>query len=72
MSKLVTNQELVVVYQDKPLTCKTCKQAFVWTRDEQLYFATHGLMNAPKHCIPCRAKRHEYFKTHNTQTAEKQ
>jgi hypothetical protein len=42
---------------DIAIECSTCCEQFVWTQDEQKFFRTRGLMNAPKHCSTCRKVR---------------
>jgi len=44
-------------YADKPLTCRDCGQAFVFTTGEQEFFAQKGFNNAPSRCPTCRASR---------------
>ena len=45
------------MYQDKTLTCIDCGADFIFTADEQEFYATHQLTNDPKRCKPCREKR---------------
>ena len=44
-------------YADKPLTCRDCGQAFVFTTGEQEFFAQKGFTNAPSRCPACRCAR---------------
>ncbi len=47
-------------YQDKTLTCVDCGQAFVFSGEDQSYFAQKGYANEPKRCPSCRqARRNE-------------
>ena len=42
---------------DKPMTCRDCGQAFVFTSGEQEFFASKGFTNEPSRCPECRAAR---------------
>jgi CxxC-x17-CxxC domain-containing protein len=42
---------------DKQIICHDCGTVFTFTAGEQEQFASVGRFNAPKRCIPCRAKR---------------
>jgi CxxC-x17-CxxC domain-containing protein len=44
-------------YADKPLSCRDCGQAFVFTTGEQEFFAQKGFTNAPSRCPDCRSVR---------------
>lgn len=39
---------------DKTITCKDCDRDFVFSADEQRYFAAKNLPNDPKRCPECR------------------
>lgn len=41
---------------DQTITCMDCKQAFVFTVNEQAFFAKQGF-TTPKRCKPCRDVR---------------
>jgi CxxC-x17-CxxC domain-containing protein len=47
------------VFQDRSLTCRDCREAFVFASGEQTFFASKGLTNEPQRCPTCRtaAKR---------------
>ncbi|NLY74621.1 MAG: zinc-binding protein [Firmicutes bacterium] len=45
------------MYQDKSLTCKECGQEFVFTANEQEFYAGKGFQNEPGRCPACRAAR---------------
>ena len=45
------------MYQDKNLTCKECGQEFVFTANEQEFYASKGFQNEPGRCPSCRAAR---------------
>ena len=45
------------MYQDKTLTCKECGQEFVFTANEQEFYASKGFQNEPGRCPSCRATR---------------
>jgi CxxC-x17-CxxC domain-containing protein len=44
-------------FQDKTLTCRDCRQTFVFTTGEQGFYVEKGLMNEPQRCPTCRANR---------------
>ena len=44
-------------YQDKSLTCADCGTQFVFTANEQAFYAERGFTNEPKRCGPCRQNR---------------
>ena len=44
-------------YADKALTCRDCRQAFVFSAGEQEFFASRGFTNEPSRCPDCRAAR---------------
>ena len=44
-------------YQDKVLTCADCGTQFVFTANEQAFYAERGFTNEPKRCGPCRQSR---------------
>jgi CxxC-x17-CxxC domain-containing protein len=43
-----------MIFQDKFLTCRDCKQQFVFSVGEQEFFAEKSLVNEPKRCPNCR------------------
>ena len=43
-------------FEDKQLTCVDCESIFLFTKGEQYYFASKGLVE-PKRCSRCREKR---------------
>jgi len=47
-------------YTDQTIACADCGADFVWTAGEQQYFAEHELLNRPKRCKSCRAKKRPY------------
>src|SRR3954468_5498088 len=49
--------ESALSYADKPLTCRDCGQAFVFTTGEQEVFAQKGFTNEPSRCPDCRSAR---------------
>jgi CxxC-x17-CxxC domain-containing protein len=53
------NAEVLVLYQDKMLTCRECGREFVFTAGEQEFYASRGLMNQPGRCPECRAVRRQ-------------
>jgi hypothetical protein len=40
--------------QDETLTCRDCKQPFVFTAGEQDFYTKKGFNNRPTRCQPCR------------------
>ncbi len=44
-------------YQDKSLQCSDCGTAFIFSAEEQEFFASKGFTNEPKRCLPCRQSR---------------
>lgn len=44
-------------FSDQVLTCRDCGREFVWTADEQKFYADKGFSNAPVRCPEDRAKR---------------
>lgn len=48
------DHELMVDYQDRPISCVDCGSEFTWTVGEQVFFHDKGLKNEPKRCKPCK------------------
>lgn len=46
-------------YKDKILRCIDCRDEFVFSAGEQLFFADKGLKNEPKRCKRCKIKKNE-------------
>ena len=44
-------------YQDKTLACVDCGNEFVFTANEQAFYADRGFTNEPKRCPNCRQSR---------------
>jgi CxxC-x17-CxxC domain-containing protein len=44
-------------YVDKTLSCRDCKQDFIFTSGEQAFYAEKGFENNPVRCPACRASR---------------
>ena len=44
-------------YTDKNLTCVDCGSTFLFSADDQEFYARKGFTNEPKRCKPCRDKR---------------
>jgi CxxC-x17-CxxC domain-containing protein len=44
-------------FQDRNLNCVDCGGTFVFTRNEQAFYAERGFTNEPKRCKNCRDKR---------------
>lgn len=43
------------MFEDRSLTCRDCRETFVFSAGEQAFFATKGLVNLPQRCPACRA-----------------
>ncbi len=43
------------MFQDRSLTCRDCRETFVFSSGEQAFFASKGLTNDPQRCSSCRA-----------------
>lgn len=48
-----------MAFEDKKLVCADCGNEFIFSADEQAYYAEKGFENEPKRCKPCRGKRKE-------------
>jgi CxxC-x17-CxxC domain-containing protein len=46
-----------VVFQEKTLNCIDCGKSFIFTVEEQEFFASKGYASEPKRCPACRQKR---------------
>lgn len=42
------------MYQDRELQCRDCGATFTFTAGEQEFYASKGLVNAPRRCPDCR------------------
>jgi CxxC-x17-CxxC domain-containing protein len=45
-----------VSFEDKTLKCVDCGEDFVFTANEQDFYAQKGFENEPKRCVDCRRK----------------
>ena len=45
------------MYSDKTLSCKECGAEFVFTANEQEFYAEKGFTNEPQRCKTCRDAR---------------
>lgn len=45
------------MFQDKTITCKDCGCEFVFSANEQEFYAEKGFTNEPQRCKPCRDAR---------------
>lgn len=45
------------MYQDKTLSCRDCGNEFVFSANEQEFYASKGFENEPSRCPECRAAR---------------
>lgn len=39
---------------DQEINCIDCKEVFIWTTGEQIFFRDKNLENPPKRCKPCK------------------
>lgn len=46
---------------DKTLKCSDCGADFVWTANEQDFYAQKGFENPPKRCPACRKAKKQQF-----------
>ena len=46
-------------YEEKTLTCQSCAQTFVFSAEEQSFYASKGYVNEPKRSESCRAERRD-------------
>ncbi len=46
-----------MAFQDKSIQCADCGATFVFTAQEQEFFASKGYQNDPKRCPACREAR---------------
>lgn len=44
------------MFDDRTLTCRDCRESFVFSAGEQQFFSTKGLVNDPQRCPSCRAE----------------
>ncbi|HEX3027701.1 MAG TPA: zinc-ribbon domain containing protein [Clostridia bacterium] len=51
--------------QDKTLVCKDCGNTFVFTAEEQDFFAEKGFTNEPTRCKSCRAAKRNGGRTND-------
>jgi CxxC-x17-CxxC domain-containing protein len=47
-------RQFMLTYQDKTLTCRDCRNEFVFTAGEQEFYAQKGFTNEPTRCPDCR------------------
>jgi len=53
----IFKKEKHYLMKDKKITCKDCGTSFVFTVEEQEFFAQKGFTNEPTRCKDCRASR---------------
>lgn len=46
-----------VAFADKTVACRECEEGFIFTAGEQGFYLEKGLMNEPRRCPNCRARR---------------
>lgn len=54
-----------MVFEDRTLVCEDCGNEFVFSADEQAFFAEKGFENEPKRCKSCRMKRKQQRRGRN-------
>lgn len=45
------------MYEDKTIQCQECKEDFLFSAEEQEFYAEKGFVNSPSRCKPCRDAR---------------
>ena len=59
-------------FRDRILQCVDCRETFVFTAGEQLFFNDKQFKNEPKRCKPCKEKRNRLAKAgHSMQAAKR-
>ena len=43
--------------RDRLMACQDCGENFVWSADEQEFFAQKGFTDPPKRCAECRRQK---------------
>jgi CxxC-x17-CxxC domain-containing protein len=51
------NEEVIMEFFDKTLTCRECTKEFLFTAGEQEFYMQKGLLNEPGRCPECRIRR---------------
>lgn len=46
-----------MAFTDKTIKCVDCGEEFIFTANEQEFYAEKGFTNEPKRCKPCRDKK---------------
>lgn len=54
------------MFTDKTITCKDCGTEFVFSANEQEFFAEKGLTNEPQRCQDCRKARKANSRDNNS------
>ncbi len=57
--EIKSNPGGITLMEDKVLVCKDCGKEFVFSVDEQQFFAEKGFTNEPTRCIDCRRSRRQ-------------
>lgn len=47
------------MFTDRTLTCRMCGKPFVFSADEQAFYAEKGFQRAPDYCRDCRIARRQ-------------
>lgn len=48
-------------FEDKTIKCVECGADFIFSANEQQFYADKGYQNEPKRCSACRANRRQQF-----------
>jgi CxxC-x17-CxxC domain-containing protein len=61
-------------YQEKSLQCVDCGKTFLFTSEEQAFYASKSFTSEPKCCLACREKRkaERYSQTGGTSNPPRQ
>ena len=58
-------EDRLMEFQDKTLTCTDCGKEFTFTSGEQSFYKEKGFQNEPTRCPECRLARRRDRNTHN-------
>lgn len=50
------NETYTTTFEDRALKCCDCREPFIWSASEQLFFAQQNFL-APRRCRTCRAAK---------------
>jgi len=58
--------------EDKTIICKDCGNEFVFTVQEQEFYAEKGFQNEPARCLSCRRSRKQQMNRRGEDRSERQ